>query len=194
MATESNEVVQQQAFEKTKEYWKEFPEAPFSDSFKWIDKNGFDHISIARGWTFPALMTSIERATTAILEAGGKSLYATPPAAATANPPPAEPTRQPIDDGGNELPDVKTARAGRLSVEMKDGKYFYKVMDAVFMPGEKSTKYGINVWPEVLKAAKLDVSNPAVMPEISGWRVDYICNEKGYPGKVTRLLPSAAPY
>ena len=104
-------------------------------------------------------------------------------------PAPAEPTRVPLDENGNEAPQVKVATAGRLSIEMKDGKTWYKVMDAVFAPNEKGTKYGITVWPEVLKAASLDVSNPAALPNISGWHVDYVCNDKGYPQKVTRLLP-----
>lgn len=107
----------------------------------------------------------------------------TPPTA------PTEPTRHPIDDSGNEQPQVLTATAGRLSIEMKDGRYYYKVMDAVFPPGARGTKFGITVWGEVLQAAKLDVSDPQQMPNINGWRVDYVLNEKGYPAKVTRLLP-----
>lgn len=111
------------------------------------------------------------------------------PAPVATTPAPQEPTRQPIDDSGNELPDVKTATAGRLSWEVHDGKSSYKVMDAVFAPGERGTKYGITVWPEVLKAAGLNVEMGQPVPNISGWRVDYVLNEKGYPQKVTRLLP-----
>ena len=103
--------------------------------------------------------------------------------------PQSEPVRVPVDDGGNEQPSVKVATAGRLSIEMKDGKYFYKVADAIFAQGERGTKYGIAVYPEVLSAAQLDVREGQPVPNIAGWRVDYILNEKGYPWKVTRLLP-----
>jgi hypothetical protein len=102
---------------------------------------------------------------------------------------PAEPVRQPIDDSGSDLPAVKVAIGGRLSWELKDGKYNYKVLDAVFAAGERGTKYGINVYPEVLAAANLIVDAGQPTPSIAGWRVEYILNDKGYPGKVTRLLP-----
>jgi hypothetical protein len=103
--------------------------------------------------------------------------------------PPAEPIRQNIDDSGSDLPSIKAAIGGRLSWELKDGKYNYKVMDAVFAAGERGTKYGINVYPEVLAAANLIVDAGQPTPSIAGWRVEYILNDKGYPGKVTRLLP-----
>lgn len=107
-------------------------------------------------------------------------------------PAPQEPQYEPIDDGGNKLPEVKTATAGRLSIEMKDGRFYYKVMDAVFAPGERGTKFGVSVYPEVLQAAGLTVNHehPDQLPVITGWRVDYVCNEKGYPQKVTRLIPN----
>lgn len=100
-----------------------------------------------------------------------------------------EPTRVSIDDSGKEQPQVKVATAGRLSIETKDGKYYYKVADAIFAQGERGTKFGISVYPEVLRAANLDVREGQPVPNINGWRVDYVLNEKGYPWKVTRLLP-----
>ena len=100
-----------------------------------------------------------------------------------------EPKRVPLDDNGNEAPQVKFATAGRLSYEVHDGKANFKVMDAVFAAGERGTKYGITAYPEVLAAAKLDVSNPAQLPNISGWTVKYILNDKGYPYKVVGILP-----
>ena len=100
-----------------------------------------------------------------------------------------QPVRVPIDDSGNALPEIKTAVAGRLSIETKDDKVFVKVVDCIFAQGEKGTKYGMNVWPETSEAAGLDLSPGQPLPDISGWRVDYVCNDKGYPSKVTRLLP-----
>jgi hypothetical protein len=184
MATESTEILQA-AFDKAKEYWKEFPEAPFSDSFKWTDVHGFEHLTTVRGWTFPAMMTSLERAASAIFDLQGKPAGVRTPAAQ-----PQEPSRQPIDDSGHELPDVKTFAAEKLSVSMNDGKFYYKVV------GKPFTQFGVPVYEEVLEAAKLDVSNPMQLPNIAGWKADYIETVKDGKKrmKVTRLLPSPSPY
>jgi hypothetical protein len=102
-------------------------------------------------------------------------------------PAPQEPIHQPIDDGGNGLPEVKHFTAERMSVEMKDEKYYYKVI------GKPFTQYGVTVWPEVLEDAGLDVTPGQPVPNIAGWRADYIealnKNNKMTPQKVTRLLP-----
>lgn len=102
---------------------------------------------------------------------------------------PPEEKRIPIDDGGNELPAIKQAVAGRLSVETKDEKVYFKIVDATFARGEKGTKYGVSIYPEVLEGAGLDVRPGQPVPQIAGWRFEYICNDKGFPQKVTRLLP-----
>jgi hypothetical protein len=100
---------------------------------------------------------------------------------------PPEPQYQPIDDRGNEQPPVNSFTAEKMIVDMHDGKFFFKVM------GGKFTKFGINVWDEVLKAAgiRFDATNPSAVPNIAGWRADYI--EEFTDGKtrrkVTRLLP-----
>lgn len=90
-----------------------------------------------------------------------------------------EPVRTNLDGDGNE---VKTFTADRLSVETKDGKTYYKVIGTPF------TKYGVNVWPEVLEAAGIDGT-----ANIAGWRADYVTKvtDKGQtvPAKVVRLLP-----
>lgn len=98
-----------------------------------------------------------------------------------------DPVRVAVDDNGNELPEIKTALAGRLSMDMKDGKTYFKVMDCVFPKGARTTKFGITIWPEALEAAGIEAKTP--FPDITGWRVDYTSNDKGYPQKATRLLP-----
>jgi hypothetical protein len=108
-------------------------------------------------------------------------------------PTPQEPKYQPIDDGGNDLPEVLTFTADLLTVDMHDGKFFFKVK------GGKFTQFGVNVWPEVLKAANLTVdlsTVPPTIPNVAGWRADYIEEFKdGKPRrKVTRLLPGKAPF
>ena len=54
------------------EYFKDFPEAPFSDSFKWVDDKGFEHLSTARSWSWQSLLQSTEQFIDGITEIGGK--------------------------------------------------------------------------------------------------------------------------
>ncbi len=101
-----------------------------------------------------------------------------------------EPVRHPIDDSGHAIPAIQKTVAERLSVEMKDGKFYYKVIAKPY------TKFGITVWDETLKAAGVvvDHANPQNTPNISGWNVEYILNDQGKPQKVTRLLPAGSPF
>jgi hypothetical protein len=98
-----------------------------------------------------------------------------------------EPIHQPIDDGGNAMPEVKSFIADKLSVSMNNGKYYYKVIGGVFK------QYGVTVWPEILVLAGLNVSEGQPVPNIAGWRAEYIEEDGKEPGKkrmkVTRLLP-----
>lgn len=128
--------------------------------------NFIEHMS-AKGWTTD----------------GDKPAEIVPPSQ------PQELTRQPIDDSGNDLPTVKRAVAGRLSFDVKDGKTYYKIMDATFAAGNRGTKYGVTVWPETLTAAGLELVEGQPAPDLNGWTFEYVENEKGYPQKVTRLLP-----
>jgi hypothetical protein len=69
MATQE---VQQEPKLTIQEYWKDFPEAPFSDTFKWIDADGFEHMTTVRGWTDKSLNEGITRAKGMIDYNGGK--------------------------------------------------------------------------------------------------------------------------
>lgn len=86
------------------------------------------------------------------------------------------------------LPEIKSFTAERLSVETKDGKFYYKVI------GQPFVKHGVRVWDEVLAAAGITVdhANPGNPPNIAGWKAEYtekLYNDKMTPDKVTRLLP-----
>ena len=100
-------------------------------------------------------------------------------------PDPNEPQYTNVDDSGSELPPVKSFVAERLSVKMEDGKYFYKVMGGQF------NQWGISVWPEVLEACRINVTDPASPPSINGWTAEYteIQKDGKTRRKVTRLLP-----
>lgn len=107
------------------------------------------------------------------------------------NIPAPEPKRVDIDDNGNDLPQVNTFTASRLSISVTDGKTSYRVHGGQF------EKWGVSIYEEALKATGLDVSNPATPPNINGWRADWVeytaGNGKQYK-KITRLLPSKNPF
>jgi hypothetical protein len=106
---------------------------------------------------------------------------------------PKEPRYESVDDGGEKLPEVQSFTASKLSVSVTDGKISFKVMGGQF------EKWGVTVYDEVMKAAGLsyDPNKPDNIPNISGWRVDWIeyqaKNGKMYK-KVTRLLPSKSDF
>jgi len=42
-----------------RDYWKDFPEAPYSDTFKWVSAEGFEHMSTVRAWSFTLLIKAV---------------------------------------------------------------------------------------------------------------------------------------
>jgi hypothetical protein len=60
--------------EETKAYFEGFPEAPCSDSFKWVDPQGFEHLTTLRAWHFKPLMNAYTEAQMTIIELGGKPI------------------------------------------------------------------------------------------------------------------------
>jgi len=74
--------------------------------------------------------------------------------------------------------------ADTLAATLADGKTYWKIK------GGRFSKWGINVWPEVLKSAgydtdTLDVRQPVNM---QGWTAYYTEDENGKPTKVTQLV------
>lgn len=55
-----------------KEFFEGFPEAPVSDTFKWVDNKGFEHMTTLRGYAVSAVFKLIDETGTVILENGGK--------------------------------------------------------------------------------------------------------------------------
>jgi hypothetical protein len=56
----------------TKEYWKDFPESPASDSFKAVDPLGFSHLVTIRAYSPHLLLQQVGKTTAALLEIGWK--------------------------------------------------------------------------------------------------------------------------
>lgn len=99
---------------------------------------------------------------------------------------PTEPEYIPVDDHGSEVREPKSFTAESLVVSMANGKYYHKVMGGPFK------KFGVSVWPEVLEACGLDVSDPTKLPNIAGYFAAYIEKEKDgkfVPDKIVRLMP-----
>jgi len=70
----------------------------------------------------------------------------------------------------------------RLIVDVKDGKPAYKIK------GGKWEKFGVRVFPEVLKTAKIDIDAiPLSGIDMSGWQME-IMMKGSQPDKVTRLV------
>lgn len=62
--------------EEVRKYWEGFPEAPASDTFKWTDEHGFEHMTTIRSWSFAGLLDQITKAGNSIVGAGGKAANA----------------------------------------------------------------------------------------------------------------------
>lgn len=102
-----------------REYWHDFPEAPFSDTFKWTDGNGFEHMTTIRGWSFQTMYTTIAKAEAFILESGAKPIGK--PAAAPAA------AQQPAASQANATGTTLAIKKMAVVQEVKDGKPRVKV-------------------------------------------------------------------
>jgi hypothetical protein len=79
--------------EETKQYFENFPEAPASDTFRWSDPQGFEHMLTLRAWHIKPLLKAIGEAQAEILVAGGK------PAGQSVKPAPVATVQERGDDG-----------------------------------------------------------------------------------------------
>lgn len=112
------------------EYWKDFPEAPFSDTFKWTDGNGFEHMTTIRGWQFSSMYQSIAKAETHILETGGKPVNSKLPAPQSTIPVTDE-TGIPVVDGNTGKP---------VTTNLPEGVHLFTVSGLVHDKNKDGTK------------------------------------------------------
>lgn len=132
-----------EATQQAQEYWKGFPEAPYSDSFKWFDGAGFEHLTTCRAWSGSALYASVAKMIATIAETGGKPITTVRPAAPMA-PPPEIPkaVREAWEDGDKEtaaviagaIADVGNPPAGKEWLTMNIARMVIKAE-----PGELYT-------------------------------------------------------
>ncbi len=96
------------------EYWQGFPEAPASDTFKWVDGEGFEHMTTIRAWTGEGLYQQVSKFVAHVKDTGGRTnapVHAPAPVAA--------PTPSALADTG-----TMSLRIGKIKVtpEVKDSK------------------------------------------------------------------------
>lgn len=109
---------------EAKEYYEGFPEAPYSDSFKWIDSNGFEHLSTVRAWTGGTLLTGIDKATSAIVSKGGKPAGGKPAPAQMPAPQAEETKIQLKTEDGLPVVDVNQQP---VMVQLPEGVHLFQV-------------------------------------------------------------------
>lgn len=61
-----------------KDFFQGFPEAPVSDTFKWTDADGFEHMITIRGYAVSAVLKAIAETRAALKEQGGLPQKALP--------------------------------------------------------------------------------------------------------------------
>jgi hypothetical protein len=121
------------------DYWKDFPEAPFSDTFKWVDADGFEHMTTVRGWGDKSLSDGITKAKALIQYNGGKPVGKFPTAPA---PTPDPAARIALEEDNKALAVELQEQASALPAA-PDGKQ-WNITDIAFVkilpqPGDKIT-------------------------------------------------------
>jgi len=115
------------------EFWKGFPESPFSDTFKWIDAEGYEHMLTIRGWSGDAVLESVAKAKERIAELGGIA-----PANRVAAPAPS-PSAQIQETDPTGLPVVDAEGQPRM-VDLPKGVAIYTVKEVFRDQNKDKTK------------------------------------------------------
>ena len=156
------------SIEDTKKYFEGFPEAPASDSFKWVDPQGFEHLSTIRAWHFKPLLDAFTDAQTLIIAAGGKPVNNSPQPAPALEQKVQERDTQglPVVDGDGKAVMIPLTEGTRIFTvahlfhdQTKSGKDVLKV---VTLEAPYNTKYGVNCFrggPDNWKTWALGLNN-----------------------------------
>lgn len=127
------------------DYWRGFPEAPFSDSFRWVDADGFEHLTTVRGWGDKSLSEGISKAKVLIQYNGGKPTgNHNLPAAAAPQPDPAAKIAQ---EAGNKQMAQELQTQAEAVPAPPDGKLwqFYEA-DIVKVLPQPDDRVTIEFW------------------------------------------------
>jgi len=128
--SEPKVIVQEPKPQTAREYFSSFPEAPVSDTLKWIDSDGYEHLLTIRGYSVSSVMKVIAETRLAIAEQGGK-----PPsknlAPAAPAPQPDKPAQIALEEGNKPLAAKLQAQAD--AVPPAPNGEAWNVYDAVFV-------------------------------------------------------------
>lgn len=123
--------------------------------------------------------------------ANGHDVTATPappqqkPARPGQSPPPggSAPPATPSVAGSGGNGGALSFEAQSLAATISDGKVYWRIK------GGRFSKHGVNIWPEVLEASGWDPDglDPTTTYNVTGYTAHYVLNDKGNPGKVTKL-------
>ena len=150
---------------KESEYWKDFPEAPASSTFKWLDTDGFEHMTTFRAYSGSTLMGVVDKFIAEIKDKGGKPLNA-----------------KPAGDGSWD--DSKSFKVTRINLEVSKGKAYHKVAGVE----GKFPKWPVTIWPEVLEKAGIDWEDIPTEGLAFEGTARYVVNDAGNPAKVIELI------
>lgn len=111
------------------EYFAGFPEAPASDTFKWTDGAGFEHMTTIRQWSGSTLYEQVAKMVARVLETGGKPAGFAPPPVNTI------PVR---DENGTPVVDGNTGQP--VMTDLPEGVHLYTVAGLVHDKNKDGTK------------------------------------------------------
>jgi hypothetical protein len=122
------------------EYWKGFPEAPLSDTFKWVDEDGFEHMTTVRGWGDKSLSAGLAKVKALIQDNGGKPVRARAPEAPSPTPDAA--VKIALEEGNKQL--AVELQEMALDVPPAPGGKQYNISEIAYIkilpqPGDKIT-------------------------------------------------------
>ena len=161
--------------QQLKQQWEGFPEAPYSDTFKWVDEQGWEHMTTLRNYSGTALMEDINKMTRLVSEKGGRPSRAASAPLVTA-PAPAMPAivQQALGEGDaiaahnllaaiNDVPPApggkswKTMDISRLVIKPEPGDLY---TCELYAAGHK--------WPDLkMNKRKLEIVTALVRPVTS---------------------------
>ena len=116
--------------EEVREYWRGFPESPYSDTFKWVDADGYEHMMTFRGYSGTEVLGNEAIAKKVIAEQGGKPVNKVAPAPSNV-----VPAR---DENGTPVVDGNTGEP--VMTSLPEGTHLFTVAGLVHDKNKDKTK------------------------------------------------------
>ena len=119
------------------EHFAGFPEAPASDTFKWIDGVGIEHMTTIRAWSGGTVYTEVAKFVARVIESGGRtaSLQTAPKPAQVATTPQAAPPPATAPAAANKTGTSMQIAKIKVTPEIKDG--IQRIMVELFEPNHQ---------------------------------------------------------